>query len=82
MNCLCINNSNRPNEIRLSNWLELHKEYTVVKLKVSKITGEQFFVLEEVSPDAPYGGYLISRFSFDLADLEALLADNKVEEFA
>ena len=58
--------NNKPNEIPLSQWLIQDKEYTVIAICQSKMTGDMYYKLEEVSPPAPYGGYNISRFEMNL----------------
>ena len=77
---VCINNSNRPNEIRLCNWPRLDTEYTVVKMKRSIITSEKFFELEEIKPDSPYGGYKVERFGVDISDILKLIEEKVLEE--
>ena len=57
MKVICLDDSNRPNEVKLTNWVKKDKDYTVVKLLYNPIQNKRFFVLEEVQPDAPYGGY-------------------------
>ena len=69
MKVICINNKYRANEIKESNWLKLGEEYTVVKLLKSVITGEQFYELEEVKPDSPYGGYKVTRFAIPESEI-------------
>jgi hypothetical protein len=80
MKVICIDNSNKPNEIPISQWLVLKQEYTVIGLKRSIITGEQFFVLSEITPPAPYGGYKISRFGVDITKLNELIENKVLEE--
>ncbi len=70
----CINDSARPNEVRLTNWIKKGNDYTPVKIVKSKLTGDRFFVLEEVQPDPPYGGYNINRFDISQDTL------NQIEE--
>jgi hypothetical protein len=59
---VCINNKNRPPEVPTSCWLKEGEEYTVVRVGKNKLTQEEYFVLQEVQPTPPYGGYHISRF--------------------
>lgn len=70
MKVVCVNDKHRPNEIKDSNWIKVGKIYNVAKLKKSLITGEQFYELEEVKPDAPYGGYKINRFAIPDIEIE------------
>ena len=80
MKVICVDNSNKPNEIPISQWLVLKQEYTVIGLKRSIITGEQFFVLSEITPVAPYGGYKIGRFGVDINQLNELIENKVLEE--
>jgi len=70
--CTCVNSKNKPNDIKASNWVVENSEYTVLKLRRSVLTGEQFLELKEVQPDPPYGGYKASRFAFDVESFERL----------
>jgi hypothetical protein len=77
----CINDKTRPNEISLTNWIVEGQKYTVIKMVNSKLTGDKFFVLNEISTGNPlYGGYNINRFGIDINDLDAWLKENDVEE--
>ncbi len=80
MKVICIDDSNRPNEVKLTNWVKKDKDYTVVKLLYNPIQNKRFFVLEEVQPDPPYGGYAIERFGIpvpeELEELEEELVYN------
>ncbi len=69
MKCIAKDVSAKPNEVRSCNWLVKDQEYTVVALKRNVLSGEQFFVLEEVQPDDPYRGYKVERFRYDINDL-------------
>lgn len=66
---ICTDISNKPNDVRDSNWLKLGEQYTVVKLLKSVITGEQFYELAEVKPDSPYGGYKVTRFAIPESEI-------------
>lgn len=70
MKVICIDNSNKPNEIQTKNWLVKGKEYTVKKLLKSLITNEQYYSLEEVTPDPPFGGYKVQRFAIPSDEIE------------
>lgn len=71
--------TDKPNEVRLCNWLVQNQEYTVIGLKRNVLSGEQFFVLEEVQPDDPYRGYKVERFRYDINDLLEFL-NKDIEE--
>jgi hypothetical protein len=67
---ICINDANKPEGIKQSNWIEKGEEYTVVKLLRNPIMKTLGFVLEEVQPDSPYKCYLVQRFGVDIDNLE------------
>ena len=62
MTVVCINDSNRPPDIPSTNWIKKDVEYTVLRVGMNKLTQEEYFVLQEVQPTPPYGGYKINRF--------------------
>ena len=77
---ICIDNSNKPNDISSKHWVKKGEKYTIVKMCVSKLTNDKYFVLEEVKPDNPlYGGYNINRFGVDINDLEELVKEKELE---
>jgi hypothetical protein len=82
MKVVCIDDTHRPNEVQLKNWIKKGQEYTAVKLYRNPLSGDQFFKLEEVQPDPPYAGYRIQRFSFDVQEfIETFVETEKsVEE--
>jgi len=59
----CINSKGKPNDIFQKDWLKEGEKYTVVKVQNSLVSGIPFFVLEEIQPGAPYGGYAVNRFA-------------------
>lgn len=72
LSCICVDDTQKPNDIPLSHWIKKGKEYTIINIKNNIFTKEIFLVLEEVSPTPPYGGYKISRFAFDQETFEKL----------
>ena len=76
---ICIDDTNRPNEISIKNWVIKGNSYTVVKMCISKITNDRYFVLEEIQPESPYGGYNIKRFSIAPEDIEQLVKEDILE---
>lgn len=62
MTVVCIDDSNRPPDIPNTNWIKKDVEYTVLRVGMNKLTQEEYFVLQEVQPTPPYGGYKINRF--------------------
>ena len=76
---ICIDDSAKPNEVSSKNWIKKGEKYTVVKMCISKITNDKYFVLEEVKPDPPYGGYHIRRFGIAPEDIEQLVKEDILE---
>jgi hypothetical protein len=76
---ICIDDSMRPNEISIKNWVKKGEKYTVVKMCISKLTGDKYFVLNEISPEMPYGGYHIRRFSIAPEDIEELIEKDELQ---
>jgi hypothetical protein len=62
MKVVCIDASCKPEEIPNSSWLVEGQEYTVLRVRVNKLTHEEYLVLQEVQPTSPYGGYKVDRF--------------------
>jgi len=59
----CIDDSHRPEDISMSNWIKKGVIYTVEKLIKINMTGDYAFELEEVKTNSPlYAGYNIKRF--------------------
>jgi hypothetical protein len=70
MKVVCIDDTHKPEEVRSTNWIKKGVEYTVAKLMKNKLTGVQYYQLEEVKPDAPYGGYRVNRFAIPVEEIE------------
>lgn len=62
MTVICIDDKNRPPEVPLSNWIKEGETYSVMRVGMNKLTQEEYFVLQEIQPTPPYGGYNINRF--------------------
>ena len=52
----------RPPDIPNSCWIKKGETYTVVRVGMNKLTQEEYFVLQEIQPTPPYGGYRVERF--------------------
>ena len=77
---ICIDDSAKPNDISNKNWVKKNEKYTVVKMCISKLSNDKYFVLEEVKPDNPlYGGYNIKRFGIAPEDIEELIENNEIQ---
>ena len=77
---ICTNESHKPNDISIKNWVIKGNSYTVVKMCISKLSNDKYFVLQEVQPDNKlYGGYHIRRFSIAPEDIEELIQKDKLQ---
>jgi hypothetical protein len=76
---ICTDDTHRPNEISSTQWIKKGEKYTVVKMCISKLSNDKYFVLEEVQPPAPWGGYNIKRFGIAPEDIEELVETNELE---
>ena len=77
MKVKCIDDSHRPEDISLSNWIKKNEEYTVSRVIKINMTGDLAFELEEVATGSPlYAGYNVKRF----VPIEDSPLDVKVEE--
>lgn len=75
--CLCVNDSNKPNQIPQDKWIEKGKEYTILFSMTVLPQKQLAFQLYEIDLDdscSPYTWFLANRFSFREQDLEALIA--------
>jgi len=59
---ICIDASFRPEDIPTSAWPKEKEEYTVLRVGKNKLTNEEYFILQEIQPPLPYGGYKVDRF--------------------
>lgn len=62
MKVICINDSHKPNDVKKENWIVKDNIYTVVSTFNTFEAGKIGYVLEEISPDPPYQGYISDRF--------------------
>ncbi len=76
---ICIDDSAKPNDISNKNWVKAKEKYTVVKMCISKLSNDKYFVLEEIQPESPYGGYNIKRFGIAPEDIENLVKEKELE---
>ena len=76
---ICIDDSAKPNDISNKNWVKAKEKYTVVKMCISKLSNDKYFVLNEISPEMPYGGYHIRRFSIAPEDIEELIEKDELQ---
>jgi hypothetical protein len=76
---ICTDDTHRPNEISSTQWIKKGEKYTVVKMCISKLSNDKYFILKEVQPPAPWGGYNIKRFSIAPEDIEELVLTNELQ---
>lgn len=77
---ICIDDTMKPNDISNKNWVIKGNTYTVVKMCISKLTGDKYFVLNEVKPDNKlYGGFNIKRFGIAPEDIEELIEKDELQ---
>ena len=80
MKVICTDDSHRPNEISIKNWVVKGQVYTVVKMCISKLTNDKYFVLDEITTgNGLYGGYHIRRFGIAPEDIEELVENNELQ---
>ena len=74
----CVDNSNRPNEIPLTHWVEEGEIYTVVETcKLNVQGGKMGFKLEEINIDefSPYEYFDASRFNPYIGPVEVAVEE-------
>jgi len=76
---ICTDDTHRPNEISSTQWIKKGEKYTVVKMCISKLSNDKYFILEEVQPPAPWGGYNVKRFSIAPEDIDELIKEKELE---
>lgn len=82
INVICISDSNRPNEIPTSRWLELYKEYTIIKLMKMKVqNGIAGVKLAEINNDDlfPWTYFRADRFGITEDELNRLAEIKELE---
>jgi hypothetical protein len=78
---ICINDSNRPNEIPTSKWVVNGNRYFVIEVGRMLIQGGLLgFKLAEISLDGcePYQFYAASRFGITQEMLQKMIAEKKI----
>lgn len=74
--CICINDSNRPKEIPQSKWVKEGEKYTViytVTVLPQKQLGFHLAEIELTDNELPYEYFLASRFGFTQENLQKLI---------
>lgn len=73
--CVCIDDSNRPNDFPLSKWVNEGQEYTIVEATIVLPQGILGVKLKEIEMNAdcyPYKFFASSRFVFDVRFKKAI----------
>jgi hypothetical protein len=79
---ICIDDSNRPNEVPITRWLELHQEYTIIKVMIMKVQGGLAGVkLEEINNDDlfPWTYFRADRFGQTEEQLMEYIKNKELE---
>jgi len=74
--CICINDKNRPKEIPIEKWVKEGEKYHVIYTVVVLPQKELAFHLQEIDlteKEHPYEYFLASRFAFNPKDVDAML---------
>jgi hypothetical protein len=74
--CICINDKNRPREIPASKWVKEGEKYTViytVTVLPQKQLGFHLAEIELTDNELPYEYFLASRFGFTQDNLQKLI---------
>jgi hypothetical protein len=80
MKVICIDSTNRPNEIPATHWVEEGKIYTVIQTdKLLGHSGKIGFKLEEINIDrfAPYQYFDSARFNPYIGPVEVSLKEEE-----
>jgi hypothetical protein len=76
INCICINDKNKPKEIPGHKWVKEGEEYTIIFAIVVLPQRRIGFQLEEITLDEschPYEYFLAERFALRYEDIEKLI---------
>lgn len=75
--CLCIDDTNRPNEIPISKWCKNYNEYTLTHIYrmalQGNILGCSIYELPLGDECAPYEMFKMSRFAFREEDIPKIV---------
>jgi hypothetical protein len=81
---VCIDAANKPNEIKISNWVVKDREYTIIATARMIMSNELGYKLAEIDTECPeYPYYRSTRFGINIKDVEKLFKiqeDINVEE--
>lgn len=74
--CICVDDSNRPNEIPTSKWIKKGQEYNVIYTTLvlpQRQLGVHLSEINLTENELPYEYFLASRFSFSPEEMLRLL---------
>jgi len=74
--CVCINDKDKPKEIPLNDWIVLDEKYHITHIFYHPNQGIQGCSLYEKPLGehcSPYESFKLSRFAIDIKDLESLI---------
>lgn len=74
--CICINDKNRPSKIPVTKWVKKGEQYTVIFTLMVKPQNTLAVQLEEIDLDEscmPYSFFLANRFAFRNEDIGKLI---------
>lgn len=78
---ICINDSNRPNEVPTSRWVKKDEEYTIIS--VCWMTQQEMYgcKLEEINNDDlfPYSFFALSRFAIKKEEIDKAIEEKELE---
>lgn len=76
VNCICIDDTNRPEEIPEERWPKLKEKYTITHVFYHPLQGIQGVLLKEIKltkENYPYESYKLSRFSVIDSDMDEFI---------
>ncbi len=74
--CICINDANKPNEIKPNLWIKKGEQYTITHIYYHYQQGIQGCELKEVQLDDscfPYQSFALTRFAIAKDDIPKLI---------
>jgi hypothetical protein len=86
--CICINDKNRPKEIPESKWVNEGEKYTIiytVTVLPQRVIGVHISEIDLTEKEHPYEYFLLSRFGMTLEELmklSKLIKDCSDSEFS
>lgn len=81
MKVICINDSNRPNDVPMNRWVKKNKEYTIRSVCFMKMQNIYGCRLEEINNDDlfPYSFFALTRFAVRQDQIEQAVKEKELE---